>query len=87
MPPALSNQRAVADLFSALSIGQGWVAVNDDVSLSIYLHIGGNALVEKAVAEARLPCVIEPEECVHDGAVRVGGFGFIITSGPAGTVR
>lgn len=75
---SLVKPRAMADLWVA--IGQSWVAVHDDVSLSIYLHIGGNALVERAVAEARLPSVIAPEECVHDGAVQVGGFGFVVTS-------
>jgi hypothetical protein len=75
---SLVNPRRMAEVWNA--IGQGWVSVHDDVSLSIYLRIGGNALVEKSVAEARLPFVIAPEECVHDGAVAAGGFGFVVTS-------
>lgn len=63
-----------------IEIGQGWVSVHDDLSLSIYLRLGGNAVVEKSVAETRLPSVIAPTECVHDGAVEAGGFGFLDTS-------
>jgi hypothetical protein len=75
---SLVHPRRMAEAWTA--IGQGWVSVHDDVSLSIYLRIGGNALVEKSVAETRLPFAIAPEECVHDGAVAAGGFGFVVTS-------
>lgn len=61
------------------ALGQGWVSVHDDVSLSIYLRIGGHALTEKAITELRLPSVVAPWECVHDGGVEVGGGGFITT--------
>lgn len=61
------------------AVGQGWVSVHDDISLSIYLRIGGNALVEKEIAETRLCDVIAPSECMHDGAIEVGGFGFVDT--------
>lgn len=58
---------------------QDWVAVHDDTSLAMYLRIGGNALVEKELADARLPEAVGPRECVHDGAIEVGGFGFFGT--------
>lgn len=60
-------------------LGQGWVAVHDDTSLAMYLRIGGNALVEKGLADVRLPEVVGPSECMHDGAIEVGGFGFFGT--------
>ncbi|WP_241777643.1 HNH endonuclease signature motif containing protein [Streptomyces sp. CT34] len=60
-------------------MGQGWVSVHDDTSLAMYLRIGGNALVEKGLAESRLPEAIAPRECMRDGAVEVGGFGFVGT--------
>jgi hypothetical protein len=50
--------------------GQDWVAVHDDASLSVYTFLGGNALVEKSVAETRLAPVLAPAECVHDGPPR-----------------
>ncbi|MFU9033805.1 MULTISPECIES: HNH endonuclease [Streptomyces] len=61
------------------AMGRGWVSVHDDISLSLYARLGGNALVEKEVAEARLPHVIAPSECMRDGAIEVGGFGFVDT--------
>lgn len=60
-------------------MGQGWVSVHDDISLVMYLRIGGNAIVEKSFAESRLPSAIAPGECMHDGAVEAGGFGFVGT--------
>jgi hypothetical protein len=75
---SLVNPRRVAEMWAA--IGQDWVSVHDDASLSIYVRLGGNALVEKSVAEKRMPSVIAPGECVHDGAIEVGGFGFVATS-------
>jgi hypothetical protein len=74
---SLVDPRRMAEMWT--TIGQSWVSVHDDVSLSVYLRIGGNALVGKAVAEARLSDVVSPWECVHDGAVEAGGFGFIAT--------
>ncbi|MEU4683456.1 HNH endonuclease [Streptomyces xinghaiensis] len=73
----LVNPRAISDAWSAM--GQDWVSVHDDASLAIYLRVGGNALVFKQVAEEHLPKVIAPSECVHDGSVAVGGFGFLNT--------
>ncbi len=63
----------MAELWS--SIGQGWVSVHDDGALAVYLRRGGNALLAKQVAEGRLPDVIAPSECVHDGSVEVAGSG------------
>lgn len=74
---SLVNPGRMTEMWTA--IGQDWVSVHDDISLSIYLRLGGNVLLEKVVAEARLPWVIAPMECVHDGAVEVGGFGFVTT--------
>lgn len=59
--------------------GQGWLAVHDQASLAIFFQLGGNALVGKEVAETHLAEVIAPSECVRDGAVEVGGAGFINT--------
>lgn len=42
-------------------------------------EVGWNALVEKELAEDRIPDVIGPSECVHDGGLKVGGFGFLGT--------
>lgn len=74
---SLVNPGRMTDMWTA--IGQDWVSVHDDISLSIYLRLGGNVLLEKALAEARLSWVIAPMECVHDGAIEVGGFGFVTT--------
>ncbi|WP_431782141.1 HNH endonuclease [Streptomyces chumphonensis] len=73
----LVRPEAIAELWS--SIGQGWVSVHDDAALAVYLRLGGNALVAKQLAEDRLSDVIAPSECVHDGSVEVGGFGFLNT--------
>jgi hypothetical protein len=59
--------------------GRDWVSVHDDISLSIFLRLGGNALAEQAITEAQLPEAIAAWECVRDGAVEVGGFGFVTT--------
>jgi hypothetical protein len=61
------------------ALGRDWVSVHDDMSLSIFLRLGGNALAEEAITEARLPEAIAPWECVRDGAIEVGGFGFVTT--------
>ncbi|MFD3380735.1 MULTISPECIES: HNH endonuclease [unclassified Streptomyces] len=74
---SLMDPEAVANAWTEM--GQGWVSVDDDISLSIFLRLGGNALVEKELAEARLPEVIAPSECLRDGAVEVGGAGFVGT--------
>ncbi|MGY1929519.1 HNH endonuclease [Nocardia gipuzkoensis] len=58
---------------------RSWLVVNDDLALAVFVRWGGNALVEKELAENRLPDVIAPFECVRDGAVEVGGFGFLST--------
>lgn len=60
-------------------MGQDWVAVHDDASLAVYLRLGGNALVTKQLADNRLPNVIAPSECMHDGSIEVDGFGFLGT--------
>ena len=75
---SLVNPRLMAEAWDI--IGRGWVSVHDDTSLSVYARLGGNALVEKSVAEARLAWVIAPQECVHDGDTAAGGAGFTVTS-------
>ncbi|GAB7141649.1 hypothetical protein LRC484719_02340 [Mycobacterium riyadhense] len=60
-------------------INQSWLVVHDDPALAVFVRRGGHALVEKELAEDRLPNVICPCECMHDGAVEVGGFGFLGT--------
>jgi hypothetical protein len=74
---SLVNPGRMTRMWTAL--GRDWVSVHDDVSLSIFLRLGGNALAEQAITEARLPEAIAPGECVRDGAVEVGGFGFVTT--------
>jgi hypothetical protein len=76
---SLVDPCSITDAWTVM--GRGWVSVHDDTSLSIYLRLGGNALVEQSVAETRLPSVIAPGECVHDGAIEAGGLGFLDTSG------
>lgn len=56
------------------------MSVHDDASLSVYARLGGNALVEKSVAETHLSFAIAPSECVHDGDSVAGGRGFTGTS-------
>ena len=58
---------------------QSWLVVHDARALAVFLRRGGHALVEKDLAEDRLHDVIGPCECMHDGAVEVGGFGFLGT--------
>lgn len=58
---------------------QGWIVVHDGPALILFFQQGGHALVEKGYAEACLPDVIGPYECMRDGAVEVGGFGFLGT--------
>lgn len=74
---SLVAPEAVTSAWSEM--GQGWVSVHDDAALAVYLRLGGNALVTKQVAEDRLPDVIAPSECMHDGSIAVGGFGFLGT--------
>lgn len=74
---SLVNPGIVAEIWTTL--GRDWVSVHDDVSLAIYLRLGGNALAEKAIIEARLPSVIAPKEGVRDGAAEVDGLGFVTT--------
>ncbi|WP_324191347.1 HNH endonuclease [Nocardia cyriacigeorgica] len=59
--------------------GRSWLVVHDDRALAVFVRLGGHALVEKELAEHRLPDVIAPHECVRDGAPEVGGFGFLGT--------
>lgn len=58
---------------------RSWLVVHDDPGLAVFVRRGGHALVEKEFAEARIPDVIAPFECMRDGAVEVGGFGFLAT--------
>jgi HNH endonuclease len=60
-------------------MGRDWVSVHDHASLAVYLRLGGNALVAKQVAEDHLADVIAPSECMHDGSIEVGGFGYLGT--------
>jgi hypothetical protein len=46
---SLVNPRGIAEIWSVM--GQDWVSVHDDASLTIYLRLGGNALVAKQVTE------------------------------------
>ncbi|MFC9623629.1 HNH endonuclease [Streptomyces sp. NPDC056930] len=73
----LVNPAGITEAWSVMR--QDWVSVHDDASLAIYLRLGGNALVAKGVAEDRLPDVIAPSECMHDGSTEVGGFGYLGT--------
>lgn len=50
-------------------IGQSYVVVRNEKELLVFLQIGGNALVEKGLAELRLGDVIEPSECGKEGLV------------------
>ncbi|WP_406135918.1 HNH endonuclease [Streptomyces albidoflavus] len=74
---SLMDPTAMTHTWSVL--GRDWVAVHDDTSLAMYLRIGGNALVDKELADTRLPEVVGPSECMHDGAIEAGGFGFFGT--------
>ncbi|TDZ96800.1 HNH endonuclease [Mycobacteroides salmoniphilum] len=56
---------------------QRGLVVHDDCALAVFLRVGGHALVVKEIAEAYLPNVIGPCECMHDGAVEAGGRGFL----------
>ena len=44
-------------------VGQPFLVVNSPVDLHVFLRAGGNALVEKSLAEEYLPDVIKPAEC------------------------
>ncbi|MEV1200181.1 HNH endonuclease [Microbispora rosea] len=61
------------------NLGQGWVAVHNDRHLGVFLRIGGNALIERGLAERRLASQVAPVECVQDGPWEAGGAGFVIT--------
>ncbi|MBB6078001.1 HNH endonuclease [Streptomyces paradoxus] len=74
---SLVNPAGVAEAWSVM--GRDWVAVHDEASLALYLRLGGNALVAKQVAEDHLADVIAPSECMHDGSIEVGGFGYLGT--------
>jgi hypothetical protein len=58
---------------------RSWLVVHDDLAFAIFLERGGHALFEKEFAERRIPEVIGPHECIHDGAVEVGGLGYLAT--------
>ncbi len=49
------------------SAGQSFVVVHDVPSLFLYLRVGGNALIEKTLAEDRLPQFFHPTTCVRSG--------------------
>ena len=49
------------------AMGQQWFAVEDDEQLAIFLRLGGNALVDVNLAEARLSKVVGSHDCVQDG--------------------
>jgi hypothetical protein len=51
------------------SIDQPGIVVSDAETLGIFLCVGGNALVEKSLAEQRLAHVLEPIECVPGAVV------------------
>ena len=75
---SLVHPRRMTEMWAI--VGQAWVSVHDGESLSVFLRIGGHALVEKTVAETHLPSAIAPMECVHDGAITAGGCGFVVTN-------
>jgi hypothetical protein len=73
----LVNPASMTEAWSTME--QDWVSVHNDVSLTVYLQLGGNALVAKRIAETHLPNVIAASEYMHDGSIEVGGFGFLGT--------
>lgn len=74
---SLMNPGRMAEAWQEL--GQPWLVVHNIEQLCRFFISGGNALVEKEFAESQLPNVVGPSECMHDGDIRVGGFGFIET--------
>ncbi len=62
------------------AIGHEWVAVHDLGQLAIFFQLGGHAIVEKTCMERWLPELLQPGECVHDGASQAGGTGFLSTA-------
>jgi hypothetical protein len=74
---SLVDPEKMAELWKG--VGQGWISVHDGQHLAIFIRIGGNALVERFLAERHLPGIIGPSECVHDGDLRYNGAGFIVT--------
>lgn len=48
-------------------VGQGCLVVNSRRGLFIFLRLGGNALVKKAIAETHLQNIIEENETAYDG--------------------
>jgi hypothetical protein len=75
---SLTRPDLASRAWSAMS--QGWVAVHDDAQLVVFLRLGGNALVEKCVADSRLASVVCHHECVHDGSEEAGLRGFAAVS-------
>ena len=49
------------------NIGRPYAVVNSSATLSIFLLIGGHALIEKNVAERFLAEMIKPQSCASDG--------------------
>lgn len=60
--PSLVRPEAMRRLWA--DVGQACLVVNDDLGLAVFLRAGGNALVERTVAQRRLASVLEPVEAV-----------------------
>ncbi|KBZ60667.1 hypothetical protein K875_03614 [Mycobacterium [tuberculosis] TKK-01-0051] len=45
-------------------IGQGSVVVNSEVSLAMFIRLGGNAIIEESIFTRWFPSLLEPKECV-----------------------
>ncbi len=59
------------DIMTSLweELGQPWVAAHSDAELALWIRIGGNALVEHALAWEHLAHWVEPRECAPDGPI------------------
>ena len=56
-------------------IGQTYIVVNDLNSMMIFLNLGGNAVIEKAIAHSCIPEILEP-----NATAPVGPRGFVALS-------